>query len=210
MKKLYTIGRDLQSDIVIEDPTDIISRLHATIRFDGSKMYIIDQSQNGTYVNGMRMTANEEVPVTRKDTVSFANVYDLDWNRLPDPGKDQMKKMWIAIVAILALILGAWAIYHFTHLKQQSGDGEPQTEITVDDEVTNDSVDVIAEEDSVFVDPKPEDKKDNVSTKDDTKKGNKFKDNKNKDNKNKDNKIGQEPKVDEKKEGKAGGDIPLY
>ena len=59
MKKVYTIGRDPQSDIVINDNTDVVSRLHATIRIEGSKMFLIDQSQNGTYVNGMRMSVNE-------------------------------------------------------------------------------------------------------------------------------------------------------
>ena len=49
MKKIYTIGRDESCDIVIPDNTDIISRLHATIRVESNnKLFITDQSRNGT------------------------------------------------------------------------------------------------------------------------------------------------------------------
>lgn len=84
MNKVYTIGRDSTCDIVIMDPTDVVSRLHATLKVNGNGKYVlIDQSTNGTYVNGIRMTTNEEVPVTRKDVISFAHIRDLDWNKIP-------------------------------------------------------------------------------------------------------------------------------
>lgn len=45
MKKIYTIGRGEECDIVIPDNTDIISRLHATIRVESNgKIYLTDQS----------------------------------------------------------------------------------------------------------------------------------------------------------------------
>ncbi|MBR5480333.1 MAG: FHA domain-containing protein, partial [Bacteroidaceae bacterium] len=34
MKKIYTIGREESCDIVIPDQTDVVSRLHATLRID--------------------------------------------------------------------------------------------------------------------------------------------------------------------------------
>lgn len=84
MKKIYTIGRDEGCDIVIPDNTDVISRLHATIRVESNdKIYIIDQSLNGTYVNGMKMSSNVEIPVSRKDVISFAHIYELDWTLIP-------------------------------------------------------------------------------------------------------------------------------
>ena len=84
MKKIYTIGRDEGCDIVIPDSTDVISRLHATIRVeDNDKIFITDQSRNGTYVNGMKMSSNVEIPVSRKDVVSFAHIYNLDWSLHP-------------------------------------------------------------------------------------------------------------------------------
>ena len=79
MKKIYTIGRGEECDIVIADNTDVISRLHATIRVEANdKIFLVDQSRNGTYVNGMKMSSNVEVPVSRKDVVSFAHIYNLD------------------------------------------------------------------------------------------------------------------------------------
>lgn len=114
MKSLFTIGRDPQSDIVINDSTDIVSRLHATIRIEGSKMFLIDQSQNGTYVNGMRMSANEEIPVSREDVISFANVCELDWSLLPDPRKDMFRKLTIIASVILVVLLAIVAVLYFT------------------------------------------------------------------------------------------------
>ena len=64
MKKIYTIGREEGCDIVIPDNSDVISRLHATIRIESEdKIFITDQSRNGTYVNGMKISSNVEVPV---------------------------------------------------------------------------------------------------------------------------------------------------
>lgn len=124
MKKVYTIGRDPQSDIVINDSTDVVSRLHATIRIDGSKTFLIDQSQNGTYVNGMRMSANEEIPVTRKDTISFANIAELDWSLLPDPKKDQMKTVAIVIASLAIVAAIVFGILHYLDNNDNSNNEE--------------------------------------------------------------------------------------
>ena len=197
MKKVYTIGRDLQSDIVLEDDSDVISRLHATIRFDGSKMYIIDQSQNGTYVNGMRMSANEEVPISRKDTVSFANVAELDWSRLPDPSKARMKKIWIALFSLLALLLIIWAVMHYIRKQEPVTTEETQTETITDYDSGLDDADSINDEDSVATED-PEEKKDFTNSG------------------RKPNKPGEDISDDPAKpniiieEPKTEGDIPLY
>ena len=86
--KTYSIGRDLNCDIVINDSTDVISRRHALLNITPSgKMTIIDQSSNGTYVNGIKISPNVPVPVTRKDTISLAHVAKLDWALVPDEGR---------------------------------------------------------------------------------------------------------------------------
>lgn len=199
MKKLYTIGRDLQNDIVIDDDSDVISRLHATIRFDGSKMYIIDQSQNGTYVNGMRMSANEEVPVSRKDTISFANVVELDWSRLPDPGKARMKKIWIALLSLLALLLIIWAIVHFTRKPEPVAPESPKTETTTDYDTNNMGNDEVVA-DSVPMTSEPRHDTSEVSPKTSVK-----------DKKNKDDKDDKTSVPDKESEtSQTEGDIPLY
>ena len=79
--KALSIGRDMSCDIVLHDNTDVISRRHAILNITSSgKMTIVDQSRNGTYVNGIKISANVPVPVTRKDVISFAHVSQLDWN----------------------------------------------------------------------------------------------------------------------------------
>lgn len=107
--KTYSIGRDLNCDIVINDSTDVISRRHALLNITPSgKMTIIDQSSNGTYVNGIRISQNVPVPVTRKDIVSLAHVAKLDWNQIPKSNQ-WMKYVilsGIAVVIILGIIFG--------------------------------------------------------------------------------------------------------
>lgn len=103
--KTYSIGRDLNCDIVINDSTDVISRRHALLNVTPSgKMTIIDQSSNGTYVNGIRISQNVPVPVTRKDIVSLAHVAKLDWNQIPK--SNQWMKYAIGAVVAVAVILG--------------------------------------------------------------------------------------------------------
>ncbi len=103
--KTYSIGRDMGCDIVINDSTDVISRRHALLNITPSgKMTIIDQSSNGTYVNGIRISQNVPVPVTRKDIISLAHVAKLDWNQIPKSNQG-MKYFIIGLVAVI-LVLG--------------------------------------------------------------------------------------------------------
>ena len=103
--KTYSIGRDLNCDIVINDSTDVISRRHALLNVTPSgEMTIIDQSSNGTYVNGIRISQNVPVPVTRKDIVSLAHVAKLDWNQVPK--SNQWIKYTIGVVVAIVVILG--------------------------------------------------------------------------------------------------------
>ncbi len=102
MKRYFTIGRDLQSDIVLNDDSDVVSRRHAVLEVGrNGKYFITDQSRNGTYVNGIRISQNEKVPVTREDEISFAHVQNLDWDIVP---KDRT-----LLVALLSAV-GAAAV----------------------------------------------------------------------------------------------------
>jgi len=83
--KSYSIGREENCNIIISDPSKMVSRHHATLNVNGTKMTIMDHSSNGTFINGIKISSNTPVPVTRRDVVSFANVSDLDWNRIPNP-----------------------------------------------------------------------------------------------------------------------------
>ena len=128
--KVYSIGREVGCDIVINDNTDVISRRHAILNVESSgKMTIVDQSHNGTYVNGIRISPNVPVPVTRKDNVSFAHIARLDWNRVPKP-----KNVWmyviIGIVALAIIGAGVWAAISFLG-SDNDKDKSPSTEVTV-------------------------------------------------------------------------------
>lgn len=115
--KTYSIGRDLNCDIVINDSTDVISRRHALLNVTPSgKMTIIDQSSNGTYVNGIRISQNVPVPVTRKDIVSLAHVAKLDWNQVPKSNQ------WVkyVIIAGIAVIVVLGVIFGVKHMKSNS------------------------------------------------------------------------------------------
>lgn len=200
MKKVYTIGRDPQSDIVINDNTDVVSRLHATIRIEGSKMFLIDQSQNGTYVNGMRMSANEEIPVSREDTISFANVAELDWTLLPDPKKAQMRTIGIVVAALIAIAAIVFGVLYFMDDKDKTTKEEPNTTITTDStNVSNDEEENTVESDTIPVETVTTPEEPTPSTPSGGKKkgGNK-------------EKKEEQPKEEKKETPKTENDIPLY
>ncbi len=46
-----TIGRAPTNDLVLRDPSRVISQRHAIIRFETGVFYLIDDSTNGTYLN---------------------------------------------------------------------------------------------------------------------------------------------------------------
>lgn len=111
--KVYSIGRESGCDIVINDNTDVISRRHAVLNVSPSgKMTIVDQSHNGTYVNGIRISPNVPVPVTRKDNISFAHVARLDWSLVP---KSNAIQKYIVIV-VVAIIVVAGTVFGFKSL----------------------------------------------------------------------------------------------
>ena len=107
--KVYSIGREVGCDIVINDNSDVISRRHATLNVSPTgKMTIVDLSHNGTYVNGIRIAQNVPVPVTRKDNVSFAHVARLDWSLVPNTGDMIIKWSIIALVALIVIGGSIW------------------------------------------------------------------------------------------------------
>lgn len=129
--KVYSIGREDGCDIIINDNTDVISRRHATINVSSSgKMTIVDYSHNGTYVNGIRISPNVPVPVTRKDNISFAHVARLDWNQIPNTQAKIIRYILLGVLAVILIIGGVWGY------KALSGGGEtpaPQPLEAVDD-----------------------------------------------------------------------------
>lgn len=78
----YSIGRNADNAIPI--PHDRVSRYHATLLVDQTgKLFIQDQSLNGTFVNGARISPHVRFPVRRGDAVSFGEAATLDWSLVP-------------------------------------------------------------------------------------------------------------------------------
>lgn len=128
MKRIYTIGRDPQCDIIIQDMTDVVSRVHAVLKLEpNGKMFIKDQSKNGTYINGMRVTPNVEIPISRKDSISFANIRELDWSVIPNPMKKKMTILSFCVLGLVVAGLLTWLIVGTSVFKP-----EPQVIIQTD------------------------------------------------------------------------------
>lgn len=109
--KVFSIGRDLGCDIIIDDNSDVISRRHATLNVSSSgKMTIVDLSHNGTYVNGIRINQNVPVPVTRDDTISFAHIAQLDWNQIPNTRSMIIRYTLLGLLAVLLVTGGVWGL----------------------------------------------------------------------------------------------------
>ncbi len=124
--KVYSIGREEGCDIVINDNTDVISRRHATLTVTSSgKMTITDLSHNGTYVNGIRISQNVPVPVTRKDNISFAHVARLDWNSIPNSGAVIIQRIAVVVAALLIIAGGIWGISSWMDSNNPSGEDVP-------------------------------------------------------------------------------------
>lgn len=136
--KSYTIGREENSNIIISDPSKMVSRHHATLTVNGTKMTIMDHSSNGTFINGIKISSNTPVPVTRKDVVSFANIYDLDWNRIPNPANKIVAICCSAFIAIAAIVA---ATYYVVQHKE-----DVQDDITLAEEAKAKEIDRLTNE----------------------------------------------------------------
>lgn len=127
--KAYSIGREAGCDIVINDNTDVVSRRHAILTVSSTgKMTITDQSYNGTYVNGIRISQNVPVPVTRKDKISFAHIARLDWNQVPRTITIQQ----YVLMAVAALIVLAACVLGYSKCTGGNSDGNEVKPLVTD------------------------------------------------------------------------------
>lgn len=122
--KVLSIGRDNACDIILNDEKDLISRRHAILYITSSgKMTLVGQGQNGTYVNGIRINPNIPYPVTRKDTISFAHVKQLDWKLVPN--RFALVRMLILVVVIALIATGG--ILFFMNRDSQPATNESES-----------------------------------------------------------------------------------
>lgn len=103
--KILSIGRGENCNIYLDDQN--ISRRHAQLRiYPTGRMEIVDYSQNGTFINNVRVQPNAPTPVTRRDVVSFAHTRLLDWKLVPDPLRPY--RIGGMVVAAVCVVLLAW------------------------------------------------------------------------------------------------------
>lgn len=146
--KAISIGRDQECDIVINDSTDVISRRHAILNISSSgKITIVDQSRNGTYVNGIRISQNVPVPVTKKDIISFAHVAKLDWNAVPT-SNSMMRNLILGIITLIVVTGGGFAYFHYKDKPQAEKNEVVVTDSTQikNSTATKDTIEVPKEE----------------------------------------------------------------
>ena len=75
-RPVFTLGRDAGCNCCIANVPDI-SRVHATIRYDAkvTASYIVDNnSHNGTFVNGVRLTAGKPKRISNGDYIQLGTV----------------------------------------------------------------------------------------------------------------------------------------
>lgn len=122
--KALSIGREQGCDIVINDNTDVISRRHATLNISSSgKITIVDQSRNGTYVNGIRISSNVPVPISRKDIISFAHVTKLNWDTIPKTNST-MRYVIMGAIGILIVVCSLVVYQYIPHNSSNDKKGE--------------------------------------------------------------------------------------
>lgn len=68
--KIITLGKSPDNTIVCPENTTI-SRKHAEFRQVADKLYVMDHSSNGTYVNGQEIESGVDVPLRLNDIIEF-------------------------------------------------------------------------------------------------------------------------------------------
>ncbi len=107
--KVISIGRGEDCNIVLQE--NVISRRHAILKiYATGKMELIDMGQNGTFVNGIKLTPNVPYPVTRKDVISFAHVRQLDWTLIPDTMR-MYRYIALVIIVIAVIVVAILSLY---------------------------------------------------------------------------------------------------
>ena len=71
---LFSVGKSLNSSNYMIPGSQKISRLHATFYEKDGNYFIVDNSMNGTTVNGVAVPKNQQMPVADGDKIKFADV----------------------------------------------------------------------------------------------------------------------------------------
>lgn len=104
VKGVYGVGKNQRNRFHLQGES--VSRYHATFKeMKNGKWFIQDHSKNGTYINGNRIPANQDVLLKAKDSIVCGNV------PCPNPVKGPVIPTWIwtvgggAVAAVLLVFL---------------------------------------------------------------------------------------------------------
>ena len=122
--KTITIGRGPENMVTLNDAKT--SRRHALLRCHSTgKMEIVDLSQNGTFVNGMKIPSNKPYPISRKDIVVFAHAETLSWDEVPNPYRFIKISALVFLLCIILLCAGI-GLYSFIDSRRPSIEEAPE------------------------------------------------------------------------------------
>lgn len=142
----YSIGRGDDCRIRLADVTQRVSRNHATLKvMDNGKIFITDHSANGTYLNGIKISPNVDFPVKRGDSISFANVAELNWVTIPRKLNRTILYLMIGIAILATIILAVIFVVNSNQTPPDSTTIQlPDTSV-----VQQQKLDVISQKDTV-------------------------------------------------------------
>ena len=88
-KKRFSVGRNRENDLSIEDAS--VSKIHASLVLSGDDQLLVSDtgSTNGTFVNEARIPYGKAFPINKGDKVKFGTV-EVSFTRVttePDPGE---------------------------------------------------------------------------------------------------------------------------
>ena len=122
--KTITIGRGPENMVTLNDAKT--SRRHALLRCHSTgKMEIVDLSQNGTFVNGMKIPSNKPYPISRKDIVVFAHAETLNWDEVPNPYRFIKISALVFLLCIILLCAGI-GLYSYIDSRRPSIEEAPE------------------------------------------------------------------------------------
>lgn len=140
MKKTITIGRGNDCHIILSD--ERTSRRHCLLTiYPTGTMTIKDLSQNGTYVNGIKIPRNANFKVKRDDVVTFAQAEKLNWQAVDDPYKSVRLSIIGCIgliILFLAFVLGKDLIFPCNNI-ESLGEGGSSIQVETKDDSKKES-----------------------------------------------------------------------
>lgn len=98
----HRIGRHrVSSNTVVSSPD--VSRDHATISWGGEFWLLQDNSSNGTFVNGAKISRGNQLRLTKGEKVNFANLEGDTWLMLDEDAPHCQRRSVMRISRELAI-----------------------------------------------------------------------------------------------------------